>query len=203
MNETPEEITNVAAEQEPPRGADATEFSSADPFTTLRRRIRQIAAVLGGVLLGGLTITWWQTRPPLPPLTPESFTAARSAWESHGPASYRIEVTVAGRQAAHYRVDVVQGEVTQALRNGQPLAQHRTLGTWSVPGMFDTIALDLESRQQHAAGTATPGVPNVVLRCHFDPQFGYPAHYHRLELLGAGGNSEASWIVTRFEPAGL
>jgi hypothetical protein len=73
------------------------------------------------------------------------------------------------------------------------------MGTWSVDGMFNTIETDIEHLQAHLDKSAGPEVPNVFLRCFFDPQFSYPARYHRTELSNVGGNQEVSWEVIRFE----
>ncbi len=169
------------------------------PLAKLQRRGILAAAILAGVLLGWASITFWTHRRPLPILTPDGFQAARLTWETHGPDSYNIETKVSGRQGATYYVEVRQGEVVRATRNGQALTQQRTLGTWSVPGMFGTIEADIGNLIQHASGNAGPETPNVHLRCYFDPRFAYPARYHRTEMAGTSGNIEVSWEVTRFD----
>jgi hypothetical protein len=102
-------------------------------------------------------------------------------------------VAVAGRQAARYYVEVRAGEVRVATRDGQPLRQERTRGTWSVPGMFGTIQTDIANLEKQQAGTADPTTPQLLLRGVFDPQLGYPVRYLRTELRKWGNNLEVSW----------
>ena len=154
--------------------------------------------MLAGMLFGlaamlGITVIARQGR--LRPLTPEAFETARQRWQTHGPEDYDVLATVSGRQPAIYRVEVRGGKIRSALRNGQPLRQRRTMGTWSVPGMFGTIAADLESQRRIADGTANATTPHVRLRADFDTQLGYPIRYHRMELRGQGGNYEIAWDV--------
>jgi hypothetical protein len=98
--------------------------------------------------------------------------------------------------SAVYHVSVRQGEVTSATENGTPLTQRRTLGSWSVPGMFRTIAIDL----QHAIEPMQVGpneVNEVTPQGIFDAHYGYPVRYRRIQW--GSDVPEASWIVTKFE----
>lgn len=133
---------------------------------------------------------------PLPPLTTEAFAAAQRRWEERGLASYDAQISVTGRQNAVYRVEVRGGEASVALRNGQPLKQQRTFDTWSVPGMFSTLAADVQSVETVAAGKADAGTPQLVLRAEFDPEWGYPIRYHRLEKRKQSADYEVTWKVT-------
>jgi hypothetical protein len=134
----------------------------------------------------------------LPPLDSQRLEQAWLLWKQAGPPSYDIEVQVAGRQGATYRVEVRQGEIARALRNGQPLKQIRTLGTWSVPGMFESIEVDLKQQERARRGTADRAVPGLSLFAQLDPEFGFPRRYLRLEHAGMGTNPEVSWEVTEF-----
>jgi len=165
----------------------------------LQRRGKQVAAVLGGITFGALLIAIGTRRSPIPSLDAQRFHEAQRFWESHGPPSYEIEIRVEGRQAAVYRTEVRQGEVLQATRNEQPLRQQRTMGTWSVPGMFGTILSDVENQERHRTGSAGPETPRVAVRCAFDAVYGFPTRYHRTEMTGAE-NVEVTWEVLRFSP---
>ncbi len=151
-----------------------------------------------GVLLGAaitMAILRWRFADPTPALTEESFRAARQQWAQRGPQDYDVEVVVQGPQPGTYRVTVRGGASIAALRNGQPLAQQRTFGTWSVPGMFGTISRDLAQIERRRTGNADRLTPDLTLRASFDPELGYPRHYLRME---AGSTQDVSWTVTKF-----
>ncbi|MDP6059797.1 MAG: hypothetical protein QGH33_12940, partial [Pirellulaceae bacterium] len=115
------------------------------------------------------------------------------------PLDYDVTIEVAGRQSAVYHVEVRAGEVVVSTRNSMPLKQRRTQGTWSVPGMFNTMQSDVDNAEQHRLGTAAEGVPQVYLLALFDPQYGYPQRYHRTELRKWANNSVVFWEVTQFD----
>ncbi len=168
-------------------------------------RFRAIA--LGA--LGGLTTvivltvivmiaySLWTSMPSGPRLAEinrASFDAARAKWKANGPANYDIEVAVEGLQKAVYRVQVRDGKAVSATRNGAPLTDPRTIGTWSVPGMFDTIASDVEHSEEPIEINSRES-HYVTPLAAFDEQYGYPARYRRIEW---GSDVEASWTVTDF-----
>lgn len=105
--------------------------------------------ILGSLSLAAvaviITLRWWWGDS-IPPLEPSQFYEARAKWDAAGPQDYEIEIVVTGSQPATYEVHVRNGQAEVALRNGQPLRQRRTLGTWSVPGMFSTIQRDVAPR---------------------------------------------------------
>lgn len=148
-------------------------------------------AVVGLVLLRSENVS--------PRLTPELFRAAVEKWKRGGPRDYDIEVQVTGSQPATYYVEVRGGEARLALRNGRPLTQRRTFSTWSVPGMFATMARDVDALERHAAGQADASTPEVNLRATFDARYGYPARYRRIQY---GSSVEVEWHVVRFEVHG-
>lgn len=131
-----------------------------------------------------------------PKLTPEVFRAAIAKWESEQPRDYDIEIQVRGNQPATYFVEVRNGEARLALRNGKPLTQRRTFSTWSVPGMFATMSRDVDALERRATGKADESTPDLNLRATFDPRYGYPARYRRLQYQSS---VEVEWEVTRFE----
>lgn len=164
------------------------------------RRWGCVAAIAALVTLGvvaGATILKIRSHG-MPPLDSRRLEQGWLLWKQSGPQSYDIEVQVAGRQGASYRVEVRQGEIARALRNGQPLKQPRTLGTWSVPGMFETIEIDLEQQERARRGIADRAVPGLSLFAQLDAQFGFPRRYLRLEHAGMGTNPEVSWEVSEF-----
>jgi hypothetical protein len=171
------------------------------PAADLLRRI-----VLWGMLGTGIGLAlavvglWISRHDGTPLLTPDEFEQAHRRWQAATPADYDIEIEVSGPQAAVYRVEVRGGQPQAAWRNGNPLNQRRTFGTWSVPGMFSTISRDVEALERRAAGQAPPGSPELILRAEFDPQFHYPRRYRRTEWGSRKGSTaqEVKWVVKEF-----
>lgn len=145
-----------------------------------------LLAAFVAATVGGISIIIAR-RSASPALTAERFAAAQAKWEAAGPASYEIEIDVRGAQPALYTVTVERGEPVSAARNSTPLKQRRTWETWSVPGMFDTVASDVAALNERS---------NLVVRCEFDPEFGFPAKYERIEM---GTGQQVRWEVKRFE----
>jgi hypothetical protein len=139
-------------------------------------------------------------RDPTPGLTPAIFDAAHERWASSPPADYDIETRVTGPQPATYRVQVRGGQALAAWRNGAPLTNAKTFGTWSVPGMFSTISRDLESEAARISGRARPGTPQLILKAEFDPQYHYPKRYRRIEWGSRRGSNAVTvtWEVAAF-----
>jgi hypothetical protein len=131
----------------------------------------------------------------LPAVTEASLEAAMQRWNAQGPQGYDMDVELRGAQPGFVHVEVRNHEVTAETRDGR-VPGRSTWDTWSVPGLFDTLGRDLEiaANPEQEIGAA-PGT-RWQLRCAFDPQFGYPARYHR----SATGGPEVYWIVTKFEP---
>ncbi len=126
------------------------------------------------------------TRRTLPALTADRLTQADARWRAARVRDYNIEIEVRGAQPAVYAVEVREGEPISATRNARPLTQRRTWETWTVPGMFDTLASDVDSL---AAGR------NLVVRSLFT-DVGLPERYERIEM---GTGHQVSWEVKRFE----
>jgi hypothetical protein len=171
------------------------------PGSTLRTFILWLFA---GLLLGGIAalfIIRWKYGDALPEVTPADYFAAKDKWQENAPADYDIEVAVTGTRPSTYRVQVRGGEAVAASivdQQGQetPQTQQRTFGTWSVPGMFGTMSKDVEVLDKHAKGKADKFTPRLTLRAEFDPNYGYPAAYRRIQW---GSAVEVKWKVTKFE----
>jgi hypothetical protein len=177
---------------EPPAAKDPTSAG------TMRRvGCGLILGTLAGLVVT-LAILRWHLADPTPPLSADALRAARELWRQHGPEDYDLEVRVEGPQPGNYRVQVRGGQAIAAFRNDQPLAQQRTLGTWSVLGMFATIGRDVEQVERRASGNADRFTPDLTLRASFDRELGYPRRYVRME---SGSTLDVSWEVTKFEAA--
>jgi hypothetical protein len=150
--------------------------------------------------IGSLVVLRTMNHDPTPRLAPADFYAAFDRWKASAPPDYNIEIEVTGPQAAVYRVEVRGGHPVAALRNGHPLTQRRTFGTWSVPGMFSTMARDVDAVERRAAGRTKPGEVELILKAEFDPQYHFPRRYQRIEWGSRRGSDAktATWEVKEF-----
>lgn len=186
------------------RASDADEIagdSAAEqpaPFSLDKRRSVVLTLLaIGGGLFAALLVMRQVHYDPTPSLSPEQFHAAHDHWKAHKLPNYDIEIKVTGPNASVYRVEVRDGDAIAAWRNGQPLKQHRTFGTWSIPGMFSTISRDVEALEQaEKAGQQRP----LILRAGFQPEYGYPEHYRRIDNGSRKGSDSitVTWDVTEF-----
>jgi hypothetical protein len=183
--------------------SDGPDSPEETPSSRTDVRVQRAGALAAAGLLGALTglavlvtVLVMQNRGRLPRLEPSDFYDAQLRWERAGVTDYNMTVLVTGRQAAEYYVEVRRGEPRHATRNGEPLRQQRTWGTWSVPGMFGTMQSDVTNLERQQAGRADPATPQLLLRAVFDPQRGYPRRYLRTELRKWGTNDEVSWEAT-------
>ncbi len=168
-----------------------------------RDRARRKLAMLGAGLAGAAfaivvtAVVWFAlNRNHDPAVTSDRLAAAEQIWQATGPANYNISITLQKRTTEVHYVEVRDGQVTQYTLDGRPLNQRRTIDTWSVPGMFGTIAADLENVNKVAQGEAAPNTPRLTLRGTFDATYGFPNKYRRIQR---GSDFEVSWEVTKFE----
>ncbi len=168
-----------------------------------RRRRLALLGVLGGLVLGSLAVLlvfaalWIRRQDALPTLTQADFDAALKRWESAGPKSYQLDLTLNGRQPGRIHVEVRRGETTAMTRDGHTPSQKRTWEYWTVPGQFDTIERELEMAADPAVGIPSAPGATIVQQAEFDAKLGYPRRYRRMVL---GSNLEIDWEITRFEP---
>lgn len=163
------------------------------------QRTRFPLPIVVGVLLG-LVLSIFLARyffgDSSPELTVEAFQQAQTRWRDANIKDYRVEVEVVSRQKERYTVEVRGGEPQQAWRNGQPLKQMRIFDTWSVPGMFATIADDLRLSEPHQQGNTGEIAKQLYLRCTFDDATGAPVRYHRVQW---GSHLDIVWQITKLE----
>jgi hypothetical protein len=183
-----------------PTTADARQPPAKQPLAPLRGFAVLALAGLAAGIVAAVAYLRYANYDPTPPLTPELYYAARDRWRASGPKDYDVEIAVAGPQAATYRVQVRGGLPEAAWRNGHPLKQRRTFGTWSVDGMFSTIARDIDALERRAAGEAGINETELILRAEFDPQYSYPRIYKRIEWGSRRGSTAttATWEVVEF-----
>jgi hypothetical protein len=130
----------------------------------------------------------------IPLLTESEFDAARKRWVQNGPTSYDMEVEIRGAQPGNVKVNVRNRVVQAQTRDGRVPPEH-TWDTWSVPGMLNTVELDMGTAENPEQAIGAPPGTNWELRCEFDPKLGIPRRYHRIASYGP----EVYWRVTRFE----
>ena len=186
----------MATTDESPKTSQPLSPSPQSPAPLFRRILVGVAAGLVLGLLAMIVLAIATRGSVSSRLTPEAFQAAMEKWKQEGPQDYNIEIQVRGNQPAMYYVEVRGGDARVALRNGKPLTQRRTFSTWSVPGMFATMSRDEDTLERRAAGRADASTPELNLRATFDPRYGYPARYRRLQYQSS---VEVEWEVTRFE----
>lgn len=176
----------------------------SDPLPS--SRVQRFSRLAIGIFLGsvlGLSLGFFffsrlADRGPIEALNRDIWSQAFDRWKQVDVRDYNLRVTVTGRQAATYAVEVRGGTVLNAMRDGVPLPQQRTWSTWTVEGMFETIARDLDSVEKHATGRADAGTPQLQLHATFHPQLGYPQRYLRTEFVRFAPNREVSWNVVEF-----
>jgi hypothetical protein len=169
-----------------------------------KAKARRMLARVVGVLLGtifSLTVVagFWIAvgRERTPAVTAERLAEAMALWEQNGPSSYEIETELQTRQTEIHRVRVDGKVVVAYWRNGTEMKRRRTIDTWSVPGMFSTIQRDVENVERVKSGTADQTTPRLSIWGTFDPKYGYPDTYRRVQL---GADSAVSWKVLKFSP---
>lgn len=125
---------------------------------------------------------------------------ARTAWNIANPVNYLVEVSVTTSGKDVYEVTVLNNEPVQVRLNGKSLNRRHAFDTWTVEGMLDTIAIDIEHCERWDEGRATPGTCDLIIKATFDPETGIPLKYIRMELGRPSNVGVMDWEITRFEP---
>jgi hypothetical protein len=149
------------------------------------------------VLLAVAAILRFTVARKLPVLTPARLQAAEERWHTNGPADYNMDVNIKGNRPGTVQVEVRKRVVTKMVRDGQTPSQQRTWDVWSVPGMFDTLEREIELAEDPEREMQAERGTKLWLKAEFDPDYGYPARFHRAVF---GGGPEVYWHVTRFQP---
>jgi len=166
------------------------------------RRFRP-AALIVGTLLGAMAVAAglftyaFLNRNTTPLLTRADYEAAADRWNASGPADYNLDLVLSGNRPGKIHVEVRNGQATKMERDGVVPSQERTWYYWTVPGMMDTIAEELEMAESPAKSFNASGASEVIQRAEFDPKLGYPRKYDRVVL---GADFEIHWEVTSFQP---
>ncbi len=156
-----------------------------------------------GTLLGamavaaGLLTYAFLNRNTTPLLTRAEYEAAADRWNASGLTDYNLDLLLSGNRPGKIHVEVRDGQATKMERDGVVPSQERTWYYWTVPGMMDTIAEELEMAESPAKSFNTSGASEVIQRAEFDPTYGFPRKYDRVVL---GADFETHWEITKFEP---
>ena len=124
---------------------------------------------------------------------------ARTAWNIANPVNYLVEVSVTASGKDIYEVTVLNNEPVQVILNGKSLNRRHAFDTWTVEGMLDTIAIDIEHCERWDEGRAAPGTCDLIIKATFDPETGIPLKYIRMELGRPSNVGVMDWEITRFE----
>jgi hypothetical protein len=175
-----------------------TEFDEIDSDIgrPLNRRLKlrniALAMVLGTVLGIGVAVAVLAMLirgERLPQVTFDNLNAAAERWTKNGPKDYDLELALTVVNSGLGRIEGRGCDVTAMTHNARVTPPY-TWDNWSVPGLLSIIRRDLEACM--APKPEDPSAP--VPRGEFDPQYGYPARYHRVTQTGA----DAKWRVTGF-----
>jgi hypothetical protein len=200
LQDGPDSSQREGSHGQPASEAD-DEFAGGSAPRRAKSGLRSVVAgmVLGTAvgLVGTLIVLVLINRGQPPIMTAADFEAAVARWKEHGPESYDLDFDVGLDLVGKLRVEVRRGEVAAMTLEGQPTRQH-IWDSWSVPGLFEIIRLDLARNQSAAKNPEGPKSPPVLQQAEFDPELGFPRRYRRTELsTGQWGQ----WQISRFQSA--
>jgi hypothetical protein len=132
--------------------------------------------------------------PSLPDLRDGDLAAARARWLAQGIHDYELDLRVhgTGLDPAVIHLEVRADSVVHAARAGVPMTGDTI--AYTVPGLFATLARELELKADPAAAGAPPGY-QIYVQAIFDQELGYPLHYRR--TIG-GSNTRVEVETLRF-----
>ena len=105
-------------------------------------------------------------------LTRERLDAAWQRWQQAAIDDYDITVRVRGSTQGVYQLEVRDGKVRKAWRNGQPFPSLRQAYPWTVEGLF-TVVLEGDLERDQGSGT------RPFTKVTFDAEDGHPIRYVR------------------------
>ena len=124
---------------------------------------------------------------------------ARATWNTAELQNYLVEVSVTTTGTDVYEVTVVNNEPVQVKLNGKTLHRRHAFDTWTVNGMLNVIAIDIEHCERWDEGRAMPGTCDLIIKAKFDSLKGIPVKYIRMELGRPSNVGVMDWEITRFE----
>lgn len=169
-----------------------------EPAPVVRRRRISLRFIAGAIVLGSalgliaaIVVLVVTNRGQPSRMTSYAFEAARERWKRHGPASYDMDIEQSLGLTGKIHVEVRHDQVTAMTINGEPAAP-RLWDSWSVPGLFGIIRLDLD-RNSAVATEQSKGI--VFQQAEFDAENGLPRVYRRTE---SPGGQPVEWRIVAF-----
>lgn len=142
--------------------------------------------------LVGLCVALFVMREPMVKLDKAGLSVARAKWSAAGIHDYDMRYRMNGSE---YKV-VVRGDIVQDLTVNDRPARTSDWASYSVEGIFDLLALELDNLSD-PAGPFRGGTQTVVARVRFNPTLGYVERYLRA---GGGMPHGASIELVSFVP---
>jgi len=159
-------------------------------------RTRLNLTLAAGAFTVAAVATLVALREPMEPLTRAALDAARRRWREAGIADYDLTVRMNG---SRYEVEVRGHIVTKAMVDGRPPST-ADVAAYSVDGLFDTLRLDLDNRDDPAGPFAGRG-SSLVMRVRFNAALGYVERYLRSSAgQGRGGAIELIRFTRVYQP---
>lgn len=152
---------------------------------------RSVVLMLAAFLVGLCTVLFVM-REPMVKLDKAGLSAARAKWSAAGIHDYDMRYRMNGSE---YKV-VVRGDIVEDLTANDRPARTADWASYSVEGLFNLLALELENMSD-PAGPFRGRIQTVVARVRFNSTLGYVERYLRA---GGGTPHGASIEVDSFEP---
>jgi len=113
------------------------------------------------------------------PLSPEDLQVAKTAWGSAGYSSYRLVLKITGDtiETGTFDIEVREGAITEATRNGAPLKNPDTF--YTVRGLYKFLEDELELAEEPGRYFGAGKDSRIYMLAHFDPENGAPLRYLR------------------------
>ncbi|MBI1827119.1 MAG: hypothetical protein HY287_06910 [Planctomycetes bacterium] len=131
----------------------------------------KILLIVGG-FIAGIAVTVFLMREPTGTLTAAALQTARDHWRNAGVKNYDMTYRMHGNM---YEIRV-RGGIVADVRVNNLAPNSADWKAYSVDGLFDVLALDLETFRSPA--NQADG-PTAIMRVRFHPQLGYIEHYVR------------------------
>jgi hypothetical protein len=164
---------------------------NADQITSASGKGKRILVALLVVFAGIAAVPLLQSER-MTDVNQEMLDAAVAKWSDNHPKSYDATISVEGAMPGQYRINVRDGKVESVSFNNSPLTLERTREVWTCDGMLRMVEQDLMTKVRLAAA----GNETFVTRVYFDPNYGFPKRYLRLDY---HTKSTVTWNVAEFD----